>query len=170
MLQSVLRLSLALVYALAIAYAAEEGPVIFGRNDAEGKGVVLLDAFTFDRVIDHVKGARFVIGFFNKKDSRRRLDPKEEFSAESRSRENYLGFALHAIKDLEADAQDIIFAQVLVNGKNLFVNYHISDFHYWCSTCRRRKCWAGKALWDHLVPRLRASAGRWVFCPYGSKR
>jgi hypothetical protein len=170
MIHFVIKLLLALTSVVAFARAAEDRPVIFGRSDAEGKGVVLLDAFTFDRVIDHLKGVRIMVGFFDKKDSRRRADPKEQFSSESRNRENYLGFALHAIKDLEADARDLIFAQVIVNGKCFSLNISITFVSLPSSIFRRRKFWTCEALRNNLVPGIRAPARRRLFCTDGSKR
>lgn len=101
-------------------FAADESRITH-KNGAEGKGVVLLDMFTFDTVVNHITGCKLVIAFFDKKTTIRPKDDETGIKPEVRSRSNFLDFAVEIQKSGDgAGAKDFLFAQVIINGYFLF--------------------------------------------------
>jgi hypothetical protein len=91
--------------------AAQTTSSILGKDLAESRGMILLDAVTYDIVVDHLEGCNIMVGFFNKRDLR-----KGTSSPEFTSRKAYLDFVIEAYSQPNVDLSNMIFAQVIVNG------------------------------------------------------
>lgn len=106
--------------AAAEAAAAQTSSSILGKDLAESRGMVLLDAITYDIVLDHLEGCDIMVGFFSKRDLR-----KGSSSPEHSSRKAYLDFVVEAHSQTDVDLSNMIFAQVIVNGKYSALQYYI---------------------------------------------
>jgi hypothetical protein len=101
-----------------VALAAEKGKINY-----EAKGVVLLDSITFPEVMNNlVPSLGVMVGFFEKQSLRSGF---ETDATHARSR--YLEFAVHARRSKEANLPNLLFSQVLVNGKYISF-YSVSYF------------------------------------------
>jgi hypothetical protein len=92
--------------------AAQMSSSILGKDLAESRGMILLDAITYNIVVDHLEGCDIMVGFFNKRDLR-----KGTSSPEFTSRKAYLDFAIEAYSQPNVDLSHLVFAQVIVNGR-----------------------------------------------------
>lgn len=88
-------------YILSTAYSK-----LKWKNENEAHGIVLLDSMTFDKIIRRTD-LNVVVGWFNKIDI-------GTGRIRDNMRDSYLEFALDGTR--KGDAEDILFAQVIVNG------------------------------------------------------